>query len=90
LEKETLDLADIITHLGTRPFPMVDFMQDYLNEIEERKKLEAERKKSQEEKKQSDKKDDDDKEKDKKREPSEGTPQGKDEETIREAETIIR
>jgi hypothetical protein len=83
LEKETLDLSDIIVHLGQRPFPMVDFMQDYLNEIDERKKLEEERKKEEGDKKQSEKKD-------KKEEPSEGKPKGEEEEAIREAETIIK
>jgi hypothetical protein len=85
LDKETLDLSDIITHLGDRPFPMVDFMQDYLNEIAERKKLEAERKKEEE-----NKKTEEEEKKDKKEEPSENTPKGETEGAIREAETIIR
>jgi hypothetical protein len=74
LEKETLDLSDIIANLGPRPFPMADFMQDYLNEIAERKKLEEERKKEDEKKKQSEKKEDNQID-----EPSEGKPQGREE-----------
>jgi hypothetical protein len=85
LEKETLDLSDIIIHLGPRPFPMADFMQDYLNEIAERKKLEDERKKEDEKKKQTEKKEDK-----KSDEPTEGKPQGRDEEAIHDADTIIK
>jgi hypothetical protein len=36
LEKETLNLPQIIAILGERPFPMRETMKDYLVEIEER------------------------------------------------------
>lgn len=38
LEKETLDLLDIVSILGERPFPMTDSIKDYMKEIEIRKK----------------------------------------------------
>jgi hypothetical protein len=40
LEKETLNLPQIIEILGERPFPMKETMKDYLVEIEERQKQE--------------------------------------------------
>lgn len=50
LEKETLDIIDIIEVLGQRPFPMGDSLSDYLKEIEFRKE-EAKKRKEDEEKK---------------------------------------
>ncbi len=44
LEKETLDLVDVIECLGDRPFPMEDFMREYLEQISDRKKQEEEKK----------------------------------------------
>ena len=38
LEKETLDLLDIVRILGERPFPMTESIKDYMREIEIRKK----------------------------------------------------
>jgi hypothetical protein len=38
LEKETLDLLDIVRILGERPFPMTESIKDYMKEIEIRKK----------------------------------------------------
>jgi AFG3 family protein len=38
LEKETLDLLDIVSILGERPFPMTESIKDYMKEIEIRKK----------------------------------------------------
>ncbi len=62
LEKETIDLADIIECLGDRPFPMEDFMKEYIDQVadrkkqvEENKKLEEEKKKQEELKKEEDK-----------------------------------
>jgi hypothetical protein len=55
LEKETLDLLDIVRILGERPFPMTESIKDYMKEIEIRKKdrlekEEAEKNKAEEEK----------------------------------------
>lgn len=67
LEKETLDLLDIISIIGERPFPLSDSMKDYMKEIESRradklKKDEEEKNKpKEEEKKSNDKSDNDDK-----------------------------
>jgi hypothetical protein len=44
LEKETIDLCDIVECLGDRPFPMEDFMKEYIDQITERKKQEQEKK----------------------------------------------
>ncbi len=38
MEKETLDLLDIVRILGERPFPMTESIRDYMREIEIRKK----------------------------------------------------
>ena len=43
LEKETLDLLDIVRILGERPFPMTESIKDYMKEIEIRKKDKLER-----------------------------------------------
>ena len=48
LEKETLDLIDIIEVLGDRKFPFPDSINDYLNEIRKRKSLEEEKRKEDE------------------------------------------
>jgi hypothetical protein len=57
LKKETVDLIDIVDILGPRPFGMSDAMKEYFTEIENRKKLEQEKKAAQS--LDSDKKDDD-------------------------------
>ena len=36
LEKETVNLPDIIEVLGTRPFGMNEVMEEYLSELKER------------------------------------------------------
>ena len=41
LAKESINLPQIITVLGERPFPMKEALKDYLREIESRDKLEA-------------------------------------------------
>ncbi len=51
LEKDTLDLVDVIECLGDRPYPMEEFMKEYLEQIGERKKQEEAEKKKAEEKK---------------------------------------
>lgn len=48
LQKETLDITDIIEVLGQRPFPFGDSLTDYLKEIENRKE-EARKRKEEEE-----------------------------------------
>lgn len=68
LEKETLDLMDIVRILGNRPFAMSDSMKDYMVEIEHRK-AETQKKldeKSEEDKKIGEEKKDDDNEEGKK------------------------
>ena len=45
LDKETLDLMDIIDVLGDRKFPFPKSINDYLEEIRKRKMLEEERRK---------------------------------------------
>jgi hypothetical protein len=42
LEKESINLPQIIKILGERPFPMKQAIKDYLSEIENREKQEAE------------------------------------------------
>jgi hypothetical protein len=37
LKKETLDLLDIISCIGDRPYPLPDSIKDYLEEIKKRK-----------------------------------------------------
>ncbi len=89
LSKETLDLGDIIRILGDRPFPMEEFMKDYLSEVNERKRIEEESKKKKDEEGES-KKDD---KYDKKKEGDTGgeiPPKGEPEKTIHEAERIIK
>ncbi len=58
LEKETIDLSDIIDCLGDRPFPLEEFMKEYLDqinlrkiqeEVERKKKAEVEKQKEEEE-----------------------------------------
>jgi cell division protease FtsH len=51
LEKETIDLVDVIECLGERPFPLEDYMKEYIDQVVERKKNEEEKKKLDEEKK---------------------------------------
>ncbi len=65
LEKETVDLIDILRILGDRPFPLTDSMKDYLREIEIRKKkVEESLKKEKEDAEKKDKEDTDKKDKD--------------------------
>ncbi len=54
LEKETLDLMDIIDILGHRPFPLAESLTDYLKEIETRKEEAKKRKEVEELKKKED------------------------------------
>jgi hypothetical protein len=42
MEKETVNLPDIISVLGERPFGMNETLKEYLVEMEERKKKEDE------------------------------------------------
>ncbi len=53
LEKETLDLIDILRILGERPFPLSDSMKDYMHEIETRRldKIQRDEKKKEDDKK---------------------------------------
>jgi AFG3 family protein len=51
LEKETIDLVDVIECLGERPFPMEDFMKEYLDQVTDRKKQEEEKKLAEQKKK---------------------------------------
>lgn len=37
LEKETIDITDIIDLIGDRPFKIPDSLKDYLHEVKERK-----------------------------------------------------
>jgi hypothetical protein len=67
LEKETLDLVDILRILGDRPFPLSDTMKDYMKEVEMRReehKKKLEEKKEQQDKDQDKNKDDKNKEDD--------------------------
>jgi hypothetical protein len=50
LEKETIDLLDIVECFGERPFPMEDFMKEYLDQINERKKQKDDKRKQDENK----------------------------------------
>jgi len=98
LEKESLDLLDIIRILGERPFQMSDTIKDYMKEIEIRKKEETEQKKLEEEKEKNDKSDEFDKDKDlkgkdsndKKSDGSLPTPKNDTDKEIQEAETIMK
>ncbi len=87
LDKETLDLNDLIQILGERPFPMEEFMKDYLSEVNERKKIEEENKH-----KKGKKEDDKHDKKDKKEGESGGEipPKNEPEKSIQEAERIIK
>ena len=42
LAKETLSLPDIVEILGPRPFPLKESVQDYLQELKDRKETEEE------------------------------------------------
>ena len=48
LDKETLDLLDIIEVLGNRKYPLPDSINDYLNEIKKRNEKEEEKRKERE------------------------------------------
>ena len=45
MEKETIDLNDVVEILGERPYPMPDFMLEYLKEVQYGKDLQEEIKK---------------------------------------------
>ena len=51
LEKETLNLQDIIDVLGERPFGMTDTMKEYLEELNARKEKEAQEEQKKDEEK---------------------------------------
>lgn len=104
LEKESLDLLDIVRILGARPFPPNEAIKDYMHEIEIRKKSEKEVKKLEEdeEKENKDKNDGDDsfdkdtglREGDKKAHEEKGRKEpfphpGKTEKKIKEAEKVM-
>lgn len=42
LEKESINLPEIIEVVGDRPFPMKESIRNYLNEIKQREEAEAE------------------------------------------------
>jgi hypothetical protein len=105
LEKESLDLLDIIKILGERPFALSDTIKDYMKEIETRKKEESEHKNIDENKKEekdndkNDKSDEFDKDKDLKGKDSDEkkkkggnlpSPKSDQEREIQEAETIMK
>ncbi len=64
LEKETIDITDIIHLIGERPYKLPDSIKDYLKEIEERKahklKMEQERLEKEKEDKEKEENDADD------------------------------
>lgn len=70
LEKETIDLLDIISIIGDRPFPLSESIKDYLKEIENSKKIREEEarkeKEEQDNKDENNSKDDKDNKDDKK------------------------
>ncbi len=98
LEKETLDLLDIIRIIGERPFDMSESMKDYMKEIENRKQNKPKEKKEDEEDKNDnddkDKKSDEfEKDKDLKGNDNGGThvpPRDPQEKQIQDAETIMK
>lgn len=49
LEKETVDIIDLIDVLGHRPFPINESLSEYLKEIETRKMEQKKRKENEEE-----------------------------------------
>ena len=95
LQKETLDLLDIIRILGERPFALSDNMKDYMKEIEMRKKDKANKSKDEEKKEKDDKEHKEDQKDDKKDDKDkEGgarpAPKNQQEREIQEAETIMK
>jgi len=101
LQKETLDLLDILRILGERPFPASDSMKDYLKEVQkskdENKLLNEEKKKENEDEESKDDKNDkdDEFEKDKDLKGKDGSggslpPKDSQERDIRDAETIMK
>lgn len=60
LEKESLDLLDIVRILGDRPYGTNEAIKEYMREIEIRKQNEKEKKKLEEEKKEAKEEDKDD------------------------------